>query len=138
MQTLISIIYKDKDKRHNFVITYAASTVSRILMLLHYLAVIWIWLGSISFENYEEGRLPWQMANDDFAGNSKYQIYVFSVYWVCTVVTTVGYGDYYGQTTIELQYTIFLEFFGLVVFTVLQVAVLQVVNHDTTFDSFIM
>ena len=76
------------------------------------------------------------MANKDFEGSSKYQIYVFSVYWVCTVVTTVGYGDYFGRTTIELMYTIFLEFFGLVVFTVLQVAVIQVVNHDTSFDSY--
>ena len=57
---------------------------------------------------------------------------------MCTVVTTVGYGDYAGTTSLERVYTFLLEFFGLVVFSVLQVAVQQVVNHDSSFDNFIM
>ena len=50
---------------------------------------------------------------------SKDQLYIFSTYWVCTIITTVGYGDYYGGTTIELEATLFLELFGIVVFTLL-------------------
>ena len=44
------------------------------------------------------------------------RLYVFSIYWVCTVITTVGYGDYSGGTTLEYEYTMCLEFFGLIVF----------------------
>ena len=88
-------------------------------MLLHYLAIVWVWIGSPDFIGYESGYDPWQIANDDFKGYSQWQIYIFSVYWVCTVVTTVGYGDYAGGTTVEYMYTIGLEFFGLVVFSVL-------------------
>ena len=65
-------------------------------MLLHYLAIVWIWVGSDYFVGYEEGYPPFQVAIEDFEGYSKYRMYVFSVYWVCTVITTVGYGDYAG------------------------------------------
>ena len=53
---------------------------------------------------------------------------------MCTVVTTVGYGDYAGGTTLEYMFTIFLEFFGMVVFSVLEVTVQQVVNIESFVD----
>ena len=65
-------------------------------MLIHYLAIVWIWVGSDYFIDYEEGYPPFQVAIEDFHGYSKYRMYIFSIYWVCTVVTTVGYGDYAG------------------------------------------
>ena len=46
-----------------------------------------------------------------------------SVYWVCTVISTVGYGDYSSSTYTEYWAMMFLEFFGMVVFAVLQVTV---------------
>ena len=58
------------------------------------------------------------------------------MYWVCTVVTTVGYGDYSGGTTLEYLFTIMLEFLGMVVFSTLQVAVQQVVDNDSSFAHF--
>ena len=137
LEVIVNLHYSSRDKRQIFVVVYAYQTLCRILMLLHYLAIAWLWLGSSSFDNYEEGLVPWIRFNEDFAGYSIMKLYIFSVYWVCTVVTTVGYGDYYGATTIEYLYTIFLEFFGLVVFSVLQVAVLQLVNHDASFNSYI-
>ena len=60
---------------------------------------------------------------------------IFATYWVCTVITTVGYGDYFGTTTLELQFTILLEFLGFVIFSVLQIGVLQIVNAEQSFDS---
>ena len=36
-------------------------------------------------------------------------------YWVLEVVTTIGYGDYFGSTSNELIFSIALEFLGLVV-----------------------
>ena len=60
---------------------------------------------------------------------------IFATYWVCTVITTVGYGDYFGTTTLELEFTILLEFLGFVIFSVLQIGVLQIVNAEKQFDS---
>ena len=122
-EALVQICYSDKDQRHNFVVTDAYRTLCRIVMLLHYLAIIWIWLGSPVFSGYEQDYEPWQMANEDFEGYTRYRIYIFSVYWVCTVVTTVGYGDYSGGTTLELIFTIMLELFGVIVFAKVQIAV---------------
>lgn len=108
------------------------------MLLLHYLSVFWLWIGSVSFKGYEEGREPWQFANEDFMDYTGSQIYIFSLYWVCTVITTVGYGDYAGGTTIEYIASFGLEFFGLVVFSMLQVAVDTVIQYDISYDSFKM
>lgn len=138
LEALVNIFYSQKEKRKVFVIVYACQTLCQIAMLLHYLAVVWLWVGSDYFLDFEEDYQPWQFSIDDFRGQPKYRLYVFSVYWVCTVVTTVGYGDYAGTTSLERVYTFLLEFFGLIVFSVLQVAVQQVVNHDASFDNFII
>ena len=58
------------------------------------------------------------------------------MYWICTVVTTVGYGDYTGSTSIEYIVTFGLEFFGLVVFSLLQVAVNILVSYDVSYQNF--
>ena len=90
-------------------------------------------VGSETFIDYEQGRLPWQFANEEFLEMSLTQLYIFSTYWVCTVVTTVGYGDYTGGTTLEYEVTIFFEFFGFVIFTVLQLAVNRVAIGEYDF-----
>lgn len=104
-------------------IIYSFSTLSKIAVLLHYLSCMWIYIGSESFADYEDGYLPWQMANSDFHEYEYFQLYVFSTYWVCTAITTVGYGDYNAGSTLEYEVTLGIEFFGLVVFTVLQITV---------------
>lgn len=100
-------------------IEYAISTLCKIVIILHYLSFLWIYVGSETFLDYEDGFVPWQFANTDFIGMNKYQIYVFSTYWVCTVISTVGYGDYSGGTSLELLVTLFLESSGILVFALL-------------------
>ena len=95
-EVILFLFVPDRDKRQLYVSVYASQTICRIFMLLHYLAIVFIWIGSDQFIDYEEGYPPWQIAYDDFKGYTKYRLYIFSVYWVCTVVTTVGYGDYAG------------------------------------------
>ena len=55
---------------------------------------------------------------------------------MCTVITTVGYGDYTGSTTAEDEVTLFLEFFGLIVFTILQMAVTRVTTSTYSFSDY--
>lgn len=135
LETLVRIIYHKKDQKHVYVVIYACATICQILMLLHYLAMVWIFVGSSTFLEREPGFMPWSLT-EDFVDYTNYRLYIFSVYWVCTVVTTVGYGDYAGGTTLEYTYTLLLEFFGIFVFSTLQVAVLQVVNLDSSFAGF--
>ena len=144
LEALFSVIYPSSDKHKIYVTAYACSTLCRIAMLLHYLAVMWLWIGSPHFTNFEtefmlveNNILPWQAANADFHEYTKTQLYVFSVYWVCTVITCVGYGDYTGKTSLEYCFCFILEFFGIIVFAVLQIAVQQVVKNDPTFTKYI-
>ena len=57
-----------------------------------------------------------------------YELYVFSTYWVFTVITTVGYGDYSGGTTLEYEFSMCLQFLGMVVFTMMSSTVNRVVR----------
>lgn len=88
-------------------------------MLLHYLGCFFIYIGSERFVDYEADHVPWTIANSDFHGMSNLELMIFADYWVCTVVTTVGYGDYSGGTSIEYVFTFAIEFFGFVIFAAL-------------------
>ena len=111
-----------KGEHHIQVIVYAFSTFSIIIILLHYLGCLFIYIGSERFIDFEEGYVPWTIANSDFHGMSNVELMIFADYWVCTVVTTVGYGDYTGSTSIEYMFTFGIEFFGFVIFAALQIA----------------
>ena len=108
-----------KESYTSSTLQYAIATILYILLLLHYLGCAWIFVGSAYFLDYEEGYLPWTLANDDFANMTNLQMLVFSNYWICTVITTVGYGDYYGGNTLEYQFTTAVEFLGFVIFAML-------------------
>ena len=54
-----------------------------------------------------------------------------------TVITTVGYGDYSGGTTLEYEVSLFFESFGLAVFTLLQMTVMRVVSSKYNFHHYI-
>ena len=131
------VVKHNKSQSEKDDIEYAFSVLSKIFILLHYLCIIWIYVGGDDFLEYEEGYPPWQHANSDFHGMDNYQLYVFSTYWVLTVITTVGYGDYSGGTTLEYQLSIFIEIFGLLVFTLMSSAVSRVVNSKYHFRHYI-
>jgi hypothetical protein len=40
-------------------------------------------------------------------------LYISSIYWAITTLSTVGYGDFKGSTTIEYLYTMGVEFIGI-------------------------
>ena len=59
---------------------------------------------------------------------SNIDIIIFADYWVCTVITAVGYGDYTAGTSLEYCYAMMLEFLGFLIFAILQIAILQIMN----------
>ena len=48
-----------KSKSEKADIEYALSIISKIFILLHYLAIFWIYIGGAEFLDYEIGSLPW-------------------------------------------------------------------------------
>ena len=130
-------IYDEKKESEKRDKEYAFGTIAKILCTLHYLSCIWIYVGGADFMDSEEGHLPWQYANIDFIGMNNYQIYVFSTYWVFTVITTVGYGDYTPGTTNEYIFVLFLELIGIAVFSVLQISVTRVLRKGYNFDAYL-
>ena len=63
------------------------------------------------------------------------ELMIFSDYWVCTVITTVGYGDYSGGTSIEYSFTMAIEFFGFVIFASLQISIIKMARFDRSYDA---
>lgn len=63
------------------------------------------------------------LTNPDFAvsreNTDKGTVYITSLYWVVTTLTTVGYGDIYGKTVEEYIYTMIVEFIGILVFSII-------------------
>ena len=106
-----------------------------ILMLAHVCACIWIIIGMSD----PIGGTTWLYANDfpPVEGNERY-IWVFSFYWIFEVFTTVGYGDYSGGTEVEYWYSLFLEFVGVVVPSVLISVMTGVFEDNSDFASLLV
>lgn len=49
----------DKSQSEKDDIEFCLSMLSKIFLLLHYLCIIWIYLGGSDFIGYEEGYEPW-------------------------------------------------------------------------------
>ena len=65
------------------------------------------------------------------------QVYIFSLYWVFTVLTTVGYGDYAGLGSEEFIFSVFLEFCGLSFFALLTGMIAPLVAPTKDFNALI-
>lgn len=91
-----------------------------VMLLAHFIACTWIFLGRRDLELEEEDRSSWLLhPESDFLDYNNTQIYVFTYYWIFEVITTVGYGDYSGVTSSERSFSILIEFVGLSFFSLL-------------------
>ncbi len=81
---------------------------------VHYFGCLWIWIG----EKYlmHDTSTPWLIRNPELGGESMYS---FVFYWVFTLITTVGYGDFVGGTTAEYLVSLLMELTGFIVFSIL-------------------
>ena len=89
-------------------------------MLAHLAACLWIYMGFLDSDKPAEERESWIYVNELYGADpdgvafteGHISLYVFSLYWVFTTLTTVGYGDYAGGTTTEYLVTLVFEFVG--------------------------
>ena len=57
-------------------------------------------------------------------------MYIKSVYWVITTLTTVGYGDYKGYTPPEYLLQMMVEFLGIGIFSYLMGSINNLIGSD--------
>ena len=63
-----------------------------------------------------------------WGGYGPTELYIFSLYWIFEVLTTVGYGDFSGSSNAEMLFSIFLEFGGLLLFSILTGLLVELVS----------
>ena len=64
-------------------------------------------------------------------------MYIKSVYWVITTLTTVGYGDYKGYTPVEYLVQMSVEFMGIGIFSYLMGSINNLIGSEETFQEMI-
>jgi hypothetical protein len=64
-------------------------------------------------------------------------VYIASIYWVITTLTTVGYGDIKGYTPEEYMFTMFVEFLGMGVFSHLMNSISRMFDQEIKLTDFI-
>jgi hypothetical protein len=77
---------------------------------------------------------PWLLKTPQKTTGSAY---IFVLYWIFTIITTVGYGDFVGGTTAEYLVSIAIEFGGFIVFTVFTLLVNQSVESGFAYDELV-
>ena len=104
------------------------------MILTHLIVAVWLWMGD-KYLLGDQGD-PWRIKTPIFHTYNRYQLYIFAYYWVCTIISTTGYGDYTGGTQVEYLFTIFIEFTGVIVFVVLMYLVNNIIQTNSSFDAF--
>ena len=103
------------------------------------MACIWLSLGlneDCTRSEDPDCTQSWVFYND-FHENPDHSKYIFAIYWMFEVITTVGYGDYYGRTSNEYLFSLVIEFVGLSFFSFLMGSINGIFNTSDTFEDLI-
>lgn len=76
-----------------------------LALTMHVAACIWVAIGTNNTGTWVD--------DGNFRDAGEFTLYITSLYWVVTTLTTVGYGDIIGFTKIEYTYTMMVEFVGI-------------------------
>lgn len=72
-----------------------------------------------------------------FSLNDTRKNFIFSYYWVFTIFSTVGYGDFAGSTKYEYLITLSLQFSGLLVFSWISFLLATLLEKNFDYELFI-
>ena len=81
-------------------------------MVIHVLSCLWIFFAGFSDDN----KGTW-MDDDEVRQMGEGEIYLYSVYFTVTTITTVGYGDMSAGNNSERIYCVIVMMIGVTLFT---------------------
>jgi len=82
------------------------------LVLTHFSACIWYFIAKL--DNFNPDTWVKRLGYSD---HSYFDLYIISIYWFLTTVTTVGYGDVSAFTTSEKLYNLIIMSFGVIMYS---------------------
>lgn len=85
-----------------------------ILYIIHIVACVWHLIAIDKNSKYDDQQSNW-LEKYELASKTKGVRYIYSLYWACVTIMTVGYGDITPQNPNEIMFTIFAVFIGCLV-----------------------
>jgi len=107
-----------------------------LTFIIHILACIWVYIGRTTTGSWIDAGPPDPNTDDNiipepFTMSNKTNIFIVSVYWVITTLTTVGYGDYKGYTNNEYVFQMAVEFIGIGFFSFLMGSINNILVQES-------
>ena len=136
------LLTKYSKKRQNDLIGFMI-LILWVIYSSHINACIWLYLGSLEdcseslIQDPKEKCIQSWIFSNSFDNKPITTQYIFAFYWIFEVITTVGYGDFYGKTSYEYVFSIILEFVGLTFFSFLMGTINGIFNTKDNFDDLI-
>ena len=98
------------------------------LFFFHISSCMFVFLAEFDDDPFESWRY-----GEPYVEYERFDLYVTSVYYVVTTMSTVGYGDISGGTTLERIYCIMLMLIGVVAFNLISGALgALITNYDSS------
>ncbi|KAJ8602266.1 hypothetical protein CTAYLR_003656 [Chrysophaeum taylorii] len=88
-----------------------------VLLTCHVFACVFYAIGARNRRDGEFRRSSW-ISRNELDRASKLDRYIAAFYWVCSTVTTVGYGDIHAVATLERTWSIVVMIIGASIFAV--------------------
>jgi uncharacterized Tic20 family protein len=101
-----------------------------LLLIGHFFGCLWVFVARNLHKEEVEGDSWIEVGN--FQTMSVFSLYITSYYFTMTTITTVGYGDIGGNSTLERVICIFLQLIGVVSYSFASGSLTQILaNYDS-------
>jgi hypothetical protein len=114
-------------------IFYFISLLIYLVFIIHILACTWAYIGIVTEDSWVQGYPlnSGKYQNERIEFTEKTKIYVHSVYFIITTLTTVGYGDIVGATNNEHVFQMGVEFIGIGFFSFLMGSINNILVQES-------
>lgn len=103
--------------------------------MVHFCVVLWLYAGVNKLMG--DPSLPWCEADPIIRAYNNQEKYILTLYWIFTLTTTVGYGDFVGATKGEYLISVFFEYCGILIFSMISFLVVRVISNNFNFSVYV-